>query len=1054
MAVSGTTTNSVTVTWDSVSQYGSLTVYETNSWGCSDSATICIEKMNLPVANFTSQASACRLSQVNFTNLSTGAATYQWYFGDGGSSTAFSPSHAYSTAGTYIITLIAENSCHCTDTFRRQIVIDAATAPSITCPATVCAGATASYSTPAGAGCVYNWFAIGGTITAGQGTPNVTVLWGPGQLGTLGLHVSGCGSTCSDTTRIYIPIVPAVGTISGPTRVCAGDCEEYTLPRFSGATYVWSLHGSYCGALQDSTCCEKVKICWPPYAYICEDTLMVAYYDSFLHCGGTASLIIHLRPQLHIYGVYKACANDNNTYSASGGVICNWNIYSPGPTMSPAGPSSSVNVNWNNLPGTYTITAVPVNPLQVCNDSTSIVVRVYPAPAAPLITGDTNICPGAAVSYCSIAPNTVHWLITNGTPVSSAGNCVTVQWGPSGPYYVAAYQSLTNSPFCNSDTTVQQVHPFVGLPPVLTGTNIACANSTNNYATTTIYPPGVTYTWSINPGNAGAILSPNASATQIQWGNNAPQNVTVTLTVNVCGNNVQNSIVVTLKPIANPIVSQTGSLCAGGSVQLNVTGGSFTAYSWSGPVGYTSVINPTTISLNGLYQVTVTDANGCMAHTQKNVSYVSGPTANISSGDVRDHCIGGPAYTVNICAIGNPNYTYQWSNLALTQCIAVSSPGSFTVTVTDVSTGCTAISNSLGVTESTCSTGGGGGCSPVGSISFIHTGCNPVSFTNTSVGGSNYSWSFGDQTGSVLTSPTHTYTQAGFYLVTLSGSVPNGSGGPPCVLTSTASIEVPLSAKFDVIVNCSYDPVCFTDRSTFTAGNGITSWSWNFGDASSSTLQSPCHVYAAPGSYTVILTISNGTCTTTYQQTVVVPNAPTAAFTVSNPNCVNQPVSFTDASFVNINYWSWNFGDAGTSLLQNPSHNYTVANTYPVKLLVHDVYGCKDSITHPVNVVSSSMTGNIAAFPDSIVCAGTSVLLVAPSCLTCTYIWSTGSTNDSITVLTTGLYAVTITDANGCAYTTIIHVLVNNAPPTIITNNGSDDLCPGEYRNPDSKQQS
>lgn len=1040
--VTGVNTNVIVVTWDTTA-YGNIVVYETNQWGCTDSATICIEKLPLPKALFTSQTSVCKFSNVLFTNLSTGATSYQWTFGDGGTSTSFSPTHSYSAAGTYTITLIALTDCHCADTFSSSIHVDSMAGPAITCPSTLCPNQPATYTAASATGCVYHWLINGGTILSGQLTPTVNVQWGPGQIGSLGLYITGCNTVCTDTSWVYIPIVAANGTISGPAKVCPGDCEYYSLPLFSGATYHWSLRGS-CGILQDSTCCEKVRICWPSYLFQCNDTLSVTYYDSILHCGGTASMIIRLRPKLDIQGDALVCANVISTYYSLGGISCNWYIAPNTPSLSPANPTSTLNINWNNIPGNYVITAIPANPNQVCNDSVKYNVTVVAPPPAPLFTGDTIICPGSSASYCAVGNGLLNWIVIGGTPSTAIGNCMTVNWGNSGPYLVQAYQQGTKAPFCNSDTTTQNVYAASVGPPALTGTLTACANATYTYATTTLYPAGTTYTWSLNLPNSGAILSPGSSSTQIQWGNNAPQNVTVTLSVSVCGVLKQNTMVVALNPAPAPSIAQIGSLCAGGAAQLQVSGGTYT-YNWSGPSLYTSIVNPTIINLSGLYQVTVTDANNCTAVTQKNVTYVSSPTANISTSYNLHQCLG-TVYSVNLCALGNANYTYAWSNFASTQCTTVSSPGSYVVTVTDGSTGCTALSNTLVVYEDSCnSIISPDTCSPNGSISFTHTQCNPMTFNNTSVNGFNYSWNFGDLSGSILASPTHTYAQAGFYLVTLTGNVPNLSGPIPCVLTDTAHIEIPLAAKFDVVAGCNGEPVCFTDRSTFTAGNNITSWSWNFGDASTSPMQSPCHTYAGPGTYTVMLTVSNGVCTDVYTLNVVVPNPPTAAFTFTNPNCINNPVNFLDASFASINYWNWAFGDAGTSLNQNPAHTYTIANIYPVTLIVHNIYGCPDTVQQNVNISNPSLSGNITASPDTIVCAGTPVLLVAPACATCTYLWSTGATNDSITVTTTGIYTVTITDANGCPYTTFIRIIVNNGPPAMIQNNGQDDLCLGEY---------
>lgn len=1037
--------DSVTVTWDTTS-IGSVLVIETNQWGCVDSDYICIEKVNLPVAAFTHQLSACKFSTVPFTNNSSGANSYQWYFGDGGSSTQVNPTHSYANAGTYTITLIAFNSCFCSDTVTGTIGIDSLPGPNITCPATVCAFDTATYSTTPNVGCTYNWIAIGGTITGGQGTPNVTVAWGAGQLGTLGLTITGCGGVCSDTTLIQIPIVPAIATIMGDTVVCPGDCKTYTLPLFSGAGYTWKLSSSCGGVLSDSVCCNEVEICWPATAFGCNDTLTVQYYDSFLHCGGSGMLLIRVRPELGIFGPATACANSSTSLFASPSINCVWTVTPAGPVaVPPVGPSTTI--NWNNFSGNYTVTAVPVNPLQTCSPFALTNIAVSPKPGAPVITGDTVVCAGSAVSYCATPPtsNVVNWLVTGGTPTTFMGSCVTVTWNNTGPYSISAFNQMPGGPMCSSDTTTQTIQALNTLPiPNIIAAPNACANGTSVCSSTTPYPAGATYNWSVALPNAGSVTGGQGTQTAtFEWGNNAPQNVTVTLSVSVCNQTVSNSAVIALNPAPIVTAAQIGSLCAGGTAQVQATGAS--TYQWSGPGGFSSILNPATITAAGLYQVTATAANGCTALSQVNVQYVSGPTASISTLSNLTYCVG-QTYSVNICALGNANYTYAWNvGGPTTQCRNFTAPGAYSVVVTDITNNCTALSNVLVVVEDSCNGSGSGGCQPNGSVSFTHTSCNPISFTNTSVNAFGFSWNFGDFTGSNLTNPTHSYNQAGFYVVTLSALVPSTNGTDTCTVTDTAQIEIPLKAKFDVDLGCWNDPVCFTDKSTFTAGNNITNWNWNFGDATFSTLQSPCHTYSTPGTYYVSLTVSNGLCTDVYTDTIVVPAKPTANFGYTLNTCINTPVQFTDSSYTAINYWNWNFGDAGTSLNQNPQHTYTLAGLYTVTLIVHDTSGCYDTVQKNVVVSSPTISGSITAYPDTIVCAGTQVLLVAPFCATCPYLWSTGSTNDSITVTATGVYSVTITDAGGCAYSTFITIIVNTGPPAIITNSGKSELCFGEF---------
>ncbi len=1040
-SVTGAGTNTVTVSWDN-SPLGSLTVYETNQWGCVDSATICVEKMPLPTALFSHPLNVCKFSTVPFTNLSTGATSWLWNFGDNTTSGAFSPTHSYSVAGTYTVTLIAISDCFCSDTFQSQITVDSLPGPDISCPSTLCAFDTATYTTSV-SGCTYSWVVQGGTISGPSNQQSVTVIWGAGQMGSLGLIVSGCGSVCSDTTWVQIPIIPANGVISGPAKVCPGECETFSLPLFNGAKYTWSLNSGACGTISDSTCCNTVEICWPPFAGPCNDTLTVTFWDAFLNCGGSAKMIIRLRPKLDMFGQQEACANGNSNFFAFPGVPCTWNVSPAGPIFNP-GPSPNTFVNWNGLTGTFTVTAIPANPNAVCNDSVKRIVTVVAAPPAPQISGDTITCANSAVQYCANGTGVVNWLITGGTPLNATGNCVTVIWGNTPPYLVKAFVNMPSSPYCTSDTTVQNITVINTLPqPVINGPAIACANGTSNFSCPTPYPPGASWFWYLNPGNSGTILTGQGSpSVQVEWGNNAPQTVQLTLVVSVCGIKDSSIVSVTLNPAPNPVINQIGNLCPGSPAQLNVTGGVFTAYTWSGPGGFTGNTNPVTITQNGLYQVTVTDAGNCTAITQYTAFYAGVPVASITSQHPLTYCIGTPI-SVTLCALGNPSYTYAWSNGPTGQCNTVNTPGSYTVTVTDNTNGCQAVSNMLSVNVIPCQPDTGQ-CIPDGQVSFTHSSCNPKIFTSTSTNAGSFFWTFGDFGTSTLANPTHLYNQAGFFLVNLSAKVPNTSGTDSCVLSAQQLIEIPLLARFNFTYGCNGAPVCFNDMSVTTAGNSITSWNWNFGDATTSTLQNPCHTYAGPGTYIVTLTISNPNCTTSFSDTVVIAPPPVAAFSIGSGNCVNSAIAFTDNSTGGVNYWNWNFGNGGTSLNQNPSQAYGLPGTYTVTLIVKDTAGCSDTVQQNILINAPLVSGSIAAFPDTIVCLGTPVTLSAPACGTCTYLWSTGSVNDSITVTSTGLYFVTVYDANGCAWTDHQLVIVNSGPQASITST-KNHLCLGEF---------
>jgi len=152
-------------------------------------------------------------------------------------------------------------------------------------------------------------------------------------------------------------------------------------------------------------------------------------------------------------------------------------------------------------------------------------------------------------------------------------------------------------------------------------------------------------------------------------------------------------------------------------------------------------------------------------------------------------------------------------------------------------------------------------------------------------------------------------------------------------------------------------PVQFTDLST-DPDSPIASWAWTFGDGGTSSLPNPSHVYAAAGTFTVHLTVTDpGGLSSGATHTVNVTHAPTAGFSFApNPAVRNSSVQFTDTSVDldgPIASRSWQFGDSGTSVDANPVHTYPSVGTYSVILTVTDGSGVTASVTQSVTVAAA-----------------------------------------------------------------------------------------------------
>ncbi len=243
------------------------------------------------------------------------------------------------------------------------------------------------------------------------------------------------------------------------------------------------------------------------------------------------------------------------------------------------------------------------------------------------------------------------------------------------------------------------------------------------------------------------------------------------------------------------------------------------------------------------------------------------------------------------------------------------------------------------------------------------TGTAPfsVDFTDLSTGTvTSWLWDFGDSATDTVQNPTHQYTTAGTYTVTL--TVGNDCGDDTMTATDMITVEPPLApvADFsaDPVSGCAPLEVAFTDLST----GDITGWTWDFGDGNTDTAQNPVHTYAAPGTYDVALTVTGpgGSDTKTSAGMIVVTGPPTAAFAMSDTTgTVPLTVTFTDLSTGDPTFWNWDFGDSSGSTDQNPVHTYATADTFTVVLIAGNACGAD---TTSLEVRVDPVSGPVAAF--------------------------------------------------------------------------------------------
>lgn len=209
-------------------------------------------------------------------------------------------------------------------------------------------------------------------------------------------------------------------------------------------------------------------------------------------------------------------------------------------------------------------------------------------------------------------------------------------------------------------------------------------------------------------------------------------------------------------------------------------------------------------------------------------------------------------------------------------------------------------------------------------------------FTDASTGPiARRTWSFGDGGASGETNPAYRYTAAGNYTVTLvvyaSDNTQSSASRTITVTPNQSALEA--SFGWNPTSPSANDDIQFSD-----ASSGATSWSWNFGDGSTSVQRNPVKRYSAGGVYVVTLTVGDGTRTASRSANVNVASAApvtpsvTAEFDLPASARVLEEVVFSDRSS-NATSWRWTFGDGSVSTERHPRHRYQAPGTYRVSLV-------------------------------------------------------------------------------------------------------------------------
>jgi PKD repeat protein len=229
---------------------------------------------------------------------------------------------------------------------------------------------------------------------------------------------------------------------------------------------------------------------------------------------------------------------------------------------------------------------------------------------------------------------------------------------------------------------------------------------------------------------------------------------------------------------------------------------------------------------------------------------------------------------------------------------------------------------------------------------------------------SSYAWSFGDGSSAAGKTVTHTYTQSttpgNSYNVTLTVTNDRSlSASTTQAVTVDASPAPTGDWVFSPTAPSVKDTVFFNASAVQpAAGHQITGYSWNFGDGTSATGVQTTHSFSAAASYVVVLTVTDdaGQRLVVSKPLSVGTGNPVAAITFSpSAPARNSAVNFNSAGSsttggATISTYAWDFGDGFSASTASPSHSFTVAGTYTVRLTVTDSQGRSGTTTTTVTV--------------------------------------------------------------------------------------------------------
>lgn len=673
----------------------SVTLIACNNMCCDTLILDSIVTVHPPRPLFNTVYNCSNPLSVSFTNMSAGADSVIWYFGDGAVNTAnvSALSHTYAATGNYTVTLIAFNYQYgCIDSIKQTVNVTIPVAGFTATPLVGCYPLKVNFNASSSQNAnQYKWNFGNGTITAFKSSPLDSIFYylpGYYDITLVVQDIHGCNDTLVMNDYIHA-YGPRMYYYANPLAGCAPFTTTFvdtTQDEFPVITWDWTFGD---GSPTQSTSVPNVTHTYNnPGTY----TVQLHVVDS-MGCQLTlqkAAYIFVSQPKPSFTLPAAACKGQLITIDGSATVSTpnsnfNWNF---GDGQSVSGTASTVTHAYTT-DGTFTVSLTVTD--SVGCDSTLTHTISISSPDAGFFTDTTQTC---GLTVAVFHPNdsvtaglTYQWFISNG----ASSVLQNPQFNFTVPGYYGATLVVANPTGCSDTLTLDSIIVVAGPYSTFTfSPQNGCAPLTVNFTAT---GTGVQYyIWDFGDGNIDSTTVPYITHTYTSDLTALP-NMTVVAnnngtfcdfgTVNQTGYiNVQSLTSVSI--IANGSSQSSVTVGSGQSVNLSAVQAPNVNvnYSWQGNgLNCTTCQNPVlTPTGSGYVIVTATQVNGgCFASDTLYIDYLpcQGKALNIldNNQNVIDSVVLGIGQQVqlSVSTVGNIT-SYQWSPSSGLSCTTCSSP--------------------------------------------------------------------------------------------------------------------------------------------------------------------------------------------------------------------------------------------------------------------------------------------------------------------------------------------------------------------------------------------